>query len=122
VIKPGSDLTRPEAGAPARFSRSRSFSAFEVGLFPWIALLPMAGIHALASTTDDVEAPPREWFGRIALVCWFVALYLTGTLAIIWKSIRLRHRSAWRQVKERRKFCARVHKRHSTTGYSRTAH
>jgi len=50
------------------------------GLFPWIALLPMAGIHALASTTDDVEAPPREWFGRVALVCWFVALYLTGTL------------------------------------------
>jgi 4-amino-4-deoxy-L-arabinose transferase-like glycosyltransferase len=50
------------------------------GLFPWIALLPMAGIHALASTTDDVEAPPREWFGRIALVCWFVALYVTGTL------------------------------------------
>ncbi|HEY1586149.1 MAG TPA: hypothetical protein VGH63_10720, partial [Polyangia bacterium] len=50
------------------------------GLFPWIALLPMAGIHALASTTEAVEAPPREWFGRIALVCWFVALYLTGTL------------------------------------------
>jgi len=50
------------------------------GLFAWIALLPMAGIHALASTTDDVEAPPREWFGRVALVCWFVALYLTGTL------------------------------------------
>ena len=51
------------------------------GLFPWIALLPMAGIHALASTTSPEEQPaPREWFGRVTLVCWFVALYLCGTL------------------------------------------
>jgi len=50
------------------------------GLFPWIALLPMAGIHALSSTTSSDEPPAREWFGRVALVCWFVALYLTGTL------------------------------------------
>ncbi|HWE30041.1 MAG TPA: glycosyltransferase family 39 protein [Polyangia bacterium] len=50
------------------------------GLFPWIALLPMAGIHALSSTTSDEEPQGREWFGRVALVCWFVSLYLTGTL------------------------------------------
>ncbi len=50
------------------------------GLFPWIALLPIAGIHALAPTTGEVEPEGREWFGRVALVCWFVALYLTGTL------------------------------------------
>ncbi|HEX9103122.1 MAG TPA: hypothetical protein VF997_13010, partial [Polyangia bacterium] len=50
------------------------------GLFPWIALLPIAGIQALASTTSDDEPAPREWFGRVVLVCWFVALYLTGTL------------------------------------------
>ncbi len=50
------------------------------GVFPWIALLPMAGIHALASTTTDDEPAGREWFGRVTLVCWFVALYLFGTL------------------------------------------
>ncbi|HEY2748555.1 MAG TPA: hypothetical protein VGL86_28225, partial [Polyangia bacterium] len=50
------------------------------GLFPWIALLPIAGIHALASTTTSDEPPAREWFGRVALVCWFVSLYLTSTL------------------------------------------
>ena len=50
------------------------------GLFPWIALLPMAGIHALKSTTSDDEPVGREWFGRVTLVCWFVALYLMGSL------------------------------------------
>jgi len=50
------------------------------GLFPWIALLPIAGIHALAPTTGDSPVEGREWFGRVALVCWFVALYLCGTL------------------------------------------
>ncbi len=50
------------------------------GLFPWVALLPIAGIHALASTTTDTEPEPREWYGRIVLVAWFVALYVCGTL------------------------------------------
>jgi 4-amino-4-deoxy-L-arabinose transferase-like glycosyltransferase len=50
------------------------------GLFPWIALLPMAGIHALSSTTSDVEPQGREWFGRVVLVAWFMALYITATI------------------------------------------
>jgi hypothetical protein len=71
-------------GMPHAFLNSAVFTnalkQLGFGLFPWIALLPMAGIHALASTTSDTEPPAREWFGRVALVCWFVALYLTSTL------------------------------------------
>ena len=71
-------------GMPHAFLNSAVFTnalkQLGFGLFPWVALLPMAGIHALSSTTSDVEPPAREWFGRVALVCWFVALYLTGTL------------------------------------------
>jgi 4-amino-4-deoxy-L-arabinose transferase-like glycosyltransferase len=71
-------------GMPHAFLNSAVFTnalkQLGFGLFPWIALLPMAGIHALASTTSDTEPPPREWFGRVALIAWFVALYLTGTL------------------------------------------
>jgi hypothetical protein len=52
--------------------------ALGFGIFPWIALLPIAGIHAVASTTSDVEPAGREWYGRIVLVAWFVALYLAG--------------------------------------------
>jgi 4-amino-4-deoxy-L-arabinose transferase-like glycosyltransferase len=50
------------------------------GLFPWVALLPMAGIHALSSTTSDDEPQARDWFGRVTLVCWFVSLYSMGLL------------------------------------------
>lgn len=50
------------------------------GLFPFIALLPMAGIHALSSTTSAVEPAGREWFGRVALVAWFMALYIAATV------------------------------------------
>jgi 4-amino-4-deoxy-L-arabinose transferase-like glycosyltransferase len=50
------------------------------GLFPWIALLPIAGIHALASTTTDTEPEPRAWFGRVVLAAWFVVLYVLATL------------------------------------------
>jgi Dolichyl-phosphate-mannose-protein mannosyltransferase len=61
------------------------------GLFPWIALLPMAGIHALQSTTSDPPTPtavpdsaapanPREEFGKVVLIAWFVTLYVAATL------------------------------------------
>ncbi|HEX4461317.1 MAG TPA: glycosyltransferase family 39 protein [Polyangia bacterium] len=66
------------------------------GLFPWIALLPMAGIHALQSTTSDGplvaaegrgvaagsggEPGERQQFGQLVLVAWFVALYIAATL------------------------------------------
>ncbi len=50
------------------------------GLFPWIALLPMAGIHALQSTTTDAEPGERDQFGRLVLVAWFVMLYIAATL------------------------------------------
>jgi 4-amino-4-deoxy-L-arabinose transferase-like glycosyltransferase len=50
------------------------------GLFPWIALLPMAGIHALQSTTSDEEPGDRDRFGKIVLISWFVVLYVAATL------------------------------------------
>lgn len=50
------------------------------GLFPWIALLPMAGIHALRSTTSDAQPEGRDWFGRVALVAWFVSIYIASTV------------------------------------------
>jgi len=71
-------------GIPHPFLNSAVFTnalkQLGFGLFPWIALLPIAGIHALAPTTSDDEPAGREWFGRVVLVCWFVALYLTSTL------------------------------------------
>jgi 4-amino-4-deoxy-L-arabinose transferase-like glycosyltransferase len=71
-------------GLPHPFLNSAVFTnalkQLGFGLFPWIALLPIAGIHALAPTTSADEPAGREWFGRVLLVCWFVALYLMGTL------------------------------------------
>lgn len=71
-------------GMPHPFLNSAVFTnalkQIGFGLFPWIALLPMAGIHALASTTSDTEPEGRDAFGRIVLVAWFVAIYCTGVL------------------------------------------
>jgi hypothetical protein len=51
-------------------------------LFPWIALLPMAGIRALdAPEADGADANDRARarFGGVALVAWFALTYLAGT-------------------------------------------
>ena len=71
-------------GMPHAFLNSAVFTnplkQLGFGLFPWIALLPMAGIHALSSTTSDAEPTARETYGRIVLVAWFVALYVGAAL------------------------------------------
>lgn len=71
-------------GLPHAFLSSAVFTntlkQLGFGLFPWVALLPMAGIHAVAPTTGDQEPAGRDWYGRVVLVAWFVALYCTSTL------------------------------------------
>lgn len=71
-------------GLPHAFLNSTVFTTVlkqvGFGLFPWVALLPMAAIHALSSTTSDEEPSGRDWFGRVALVAWFVVLYCAATL------------------------------------------
>ena len=71
-------------GLPHAFLNSTVFTTvlkqIGFGLFPWVALLPMAAIHALSSTTSDEAPSGRDWFGRVALVTWFVVLYCAATL------------------------------------------
>jgi hypothetical protein len=71
-------------GVPHQFLNTFVFTsplkALGFGLFPWMALLPIAGIHALASTTSDAEVNGRQWFGAVALIAWFVTVYLAGVL------------------------------------------
>ncbi|MDB4964322.1 MAG: hypothetical protein JWN44_11 [Myxococcales bacterium] len=71
-------------GMPHPFLNSAVFTnalkQIGFGLFPWIALLPMAGIHALSSTTSDSEPDARDLFGRVVCVAWFVSIYCTGVL------------------------------------------
>jgi 4-amino-4-deoxy-L-arabinose transferase-like glycosyltransferase len=72
-------------GVPRPFANSVVFTnglkQLGFGLFPWIALLPIATMHALESTVRDGEdGDARDWFGRVTLLAWLGALYCMATL------------------------------------------
>jgi 4-amino-4-deoxy-L-arabinose transferase-like glycosyltransferase len=69
-------------GAPHKLQHTvvitQHLKQFGFGLFPWIALAPMAGIDAL-ETPRSADAD-RARYGKLVLVCWFVVTYVAGTI------------------------------------------